>query len=101
MKRLSLAFCAALAACATTDPPDTEMAGARALVAQAASTAQEAPNEVAAARQRLDHAELAFQRGHYGHARLLAEEAEAEARLAISRAENVRMQRALREETSG
>jgi hypothetical protein len=100
VKPLSLALCAALAACATTEPPDAEMAQARAAVAQAAPLAQDAPHEFAAARVKLEHAETALQRGHHGHAQLLAEEAEADARLALAVAENARMQRALRQETS-
>ena len=100
MKRLPLAFCAALAACATTDPPEAEMAQARAALTQAAPAAQDAPHEFAAARMKLEHAETALQRGHYGHAQLLAEEAEADARVALAVSENARMQRVLSQETS-
>ena len=74
MKRIAFAFVAALAACATTDPPESEMAAAR--------------------------AELAMQRGHYGHAQILAQQAEADAKLAWTTAENARVQRALRDERS-
>ena len=99
MKRISLALFAALAACATTDPPESEMASARAMVAQARPVAEaDAQMELAAAQSKLTRAELAMQRGHYAHARLLAEQAEADARLAWTTAENTRAQRALREE---
>lgn len=99
MKRLSLALVAALAACATADPPESEMASARAMVAQARPLAQaDAPAELAQAQGKLFGAETAMQRGHHAHARLLAEQAEADARLAWASADNARAQRALREE---
>jgi len=84
----------ALAACATTDPPEREMGAARAMVAQARPlAAQEAPQQLAEAQTKLSRAELAMQRGHYEHARLLAQEAEADAKLAWTVAENARVQR--------
>jgi hypothetical protein len=100
VKRLWFVPFAVLAACATTDPPEAEMAAARAMVAQARPAAQQdAPAELAAAQGKLVHAETALQRGHYAHARILAEQAEADARLAWTVSENARLQRALREET--
>ena len=42
-----------------------------------------------------------MQRGHYEHARLLAEQAEADARLAWTASENARVQRTLETERSG
>lgn len=102
MKRISLAFLAALAACAMTDPPESEMAAARAMVAQARpAAAAEAPQELAAAEGKLARAESAMQRGHYEHARLLAEQAEADARLAWAASETARVQRAAQEERTG
>ena len=96
MKRMPLLFLCALAACATTDPPETEMAQARAMLSQARPVAQQdAPGELSAAQAKLERAERAMQRGHYEHARLLAEQAEADARLAWVSSENVRVQRAL------
>jgi hypothetical protein len=96
-----LSAVAALAACATTDPPESEMAAARAMVAQARPVAQaEAPAQLATAQGTLQRAEAAFQRGHYEHARMLALEAEADAKLAWTAAESNRAQRELQEERS-
>jgi hypothetical protein len=101
MKRLSLFFLP-LAACATTEPPVSEMAAAREMVAQArAIAAQDAPQDLATAQSKLAHAEAAMQREHYEHARLLAQQAEADAKLAWTNAEKLQAQRALREERSG
>ena len=101
MIRIALIFGAALAACATTDPPESEMAAARAMVAQARPVAEaDAPQELSAAQAKLARAELAMQRGHYGHAQILAQQAEADAKLAWTTAENIRVQRALQSERS-
>lgn len=84
----------ALAACATTDPPEREMGAARAMVSQARPIAgNDAPQELAEAQLKLSRAEAAMQRGHYEHARILAQQAEADAKLAWTVAENVRVQR--------
>jgi len=99
VNRIALIFVAALAACATTDPPESTMASARTMVAQARPVAQQnAPAELAVAQDKLARAETAMQRGHYEHARMLAEEAEADARLAWITSERVRTERALQEE---
>ncbi len=101
MKRLALFFLP-LAACAMTEPPVSEMAAAREMVAQArAIAAQDAPQDLATAQSKLAHAEAAMQREHYEHARLLAQQAEADAKLAWTNAEKLQAQRALREERSG
>ncbi len=101
MKRIAF-FLLPLAACATTEPPVSEMTAAREMVAQArAIAAQDAPNDLATAQSKLAHAEAAMQRGHYEHARLLAQQAEADAKLAWTNAEKLQAQRALREERSG
>ena len=82
MKRLALFFLP-LAACATTEPPVSEMAAAREMVAQArAIAAQDAPQDLATAQSKLAHAE-------------------ADAKLAWTNAEKLQAQRALREERSG
>jgi hypothetical protein len=101
VNRIAVLLAAGLAACATTDPPESEMAAARAMVAQARAAAQaDAPREVAAAEGNLARAETAMQRGHYGHAQILARQAEADARLAYATSESARMQRTLGEERS-
>jgi septal ring factor EnvC (AmiA/AmiB activator) len=97
MKRLALFFLP-LAACATTEPPVSEMAAAREMVAQARA---DAPQDLATAQSKLAHAEAAMQREQYEHARLLAQQAEADAKLAWTNAEKLQAQRALREERSG
>jgi cellobiose-specific phosphotransferase system component IIA len=92
----------ALAACATTDPPEREMGAARAMVSQARPVAdRDAPQELAQAQQKLARAEAAMQRGHYEHARILAEQAEADAKVAWTVAENVRVQRSAAEVQDG
>jgi hypothetical protein len=99
VKRLSPLLLVALAACATTDPPEAEMTAARAMVAQARPAGQTAaPMELAQAEGKLARAEVAMQRGHNGQAKLLAEQAEADARLAWTISENARAQAALRQE---
>ena len=98
MKRLPIAFVAALEAGATTDPPESQMAAARAMVAHARLAQPPASAGLAAAQEKLARAESAMQRGHYGHARLLAEEAEADARLAWSASERAHMQDRLAQE---
>ena len=92
----------ALAACATTDRPEREMGAARAMVSQARPVAdRDAPREFADAQLKLARAEAALQRGHYEHARLLAQQAEADAKLAWTVAENVRVQRNAAEAQDG
>ena len=88
----------ALAACATTDPPEREMGAARAMVSQARPIAEkDAPQQLAEAQLKLARAEAAMQRKHYEHARILAQQAEADAKLAWTVAENARMQRTANE----
>ena len=81
MKRLALFFLP-LAACATTEPPVSEMAAAREMVAQArAIAAQDAPQDLATAQSNLGAPRAVIQREHYEHARLLAQQAEADTNL--------------------
>jgi len=84
----------ALAACATTEPPEREMGAARAMVSQARPVASaDAPQQLAEAQVKLGRAEAAMQTKHYDEARNLARQAETDAKLALSVAENVRAQR--------
>jgi len=93
MRKIVAFALTALAACAATPPPTDQVAAARAMVGQAQPVALEAPREFDTAQQKLARAEDAMQRGRYGDARHLAEEAEVDARLALATAENARAQR--------
>jgi hypothetical protein len=81
----------ALAACATTSPPGAELAAARAAIVQAEPAAwRHAPAELRLAQDKLARAEQAMARDEWREARRLAEQAEVDARLAGSIAENER-----------
>jgi hypothetical protein len=87
----------ALAACSTVPTPTSELAAARTAVAQASTqSVEDAGNVLVSARGKLARAEQALQRGDNLQARLYAEQAEADARLALATAENARAQRAAR-----
>ena len=97
MKKL-LWIAAALAGCASTPPPDAEMSAARAMVAQAQPAAsQYAPGELRAAQGKLERAEALYAREQFADARLLAEQAEVDAKLAWSLAQSERARRELAE----
>lgn len=84
----------ALAACATTDAPEREIGAARAMVSQARPlAAQDAPQQLAEAQLKLARAEAAMQGGRHEQARILAQQAEADAKLALSMADRARAQR--------
>jgi septal ring factor EnvC (AmiA/AmiB activator) len=101
MKRMAFVFLP-LAACAMPEPPVSEMTVAREMVAHArAIAAEDAPQDLATAQTKLAQAEAAMQREQYEQARLLAQQAEADAKLAWTNAEKLQAQRALREERSG
>ena len=90
-KKFMLAAALLAAACSTTPAPTSELAAARSAVLEAQSSAAlEAPTVVASAQDKLARAEGAMQRGEHLHARLFAEQAEADARLALATAENTR-----------
>ncbi|QJR13663.1 DUF4398 domain-containing protein [Usitatibacter palustris] len=90
MKILLLAGAAVLAVgCASSPPPNDSMAVARKGVDRAAGTpetVQWSPTELDTARAKLAMAESAMSRKDYDLARRLADEAEADARLAEARA---------------
>ena len=98
-------WCAALqafAGCASTLPPTEQLGAARAMVTQAQPLAvNDAPAELQVAQAKLASAEAAVQRGEYAAARRLAEEAEVDAKLAWTTAENARAQRAAAEVDRG
>jgi hypothetical protein len=90
------------AACATTPPPDAELARARALVSQATPEAtRHAPELLIRAREKLAAAEVAMAEERYEEARRAAEQAAVDARLAESAAEHERMRSALAEVNAG
>lgn len=93
-KNFLLAGALLAAACSTTPAPTSELAAARKAVAQAQSgAALQVPDVVASAQDKLARAEGAMQRGEHLHARLFAEQAEADAQLALAAAENARARR--------
>jgi ABC-type glycerol-3-phosphate transport system substrate-binding protein len=99
---LALVSAALLTACASTPPPNAELAVARAAVERATgSAAAEAPVELAAAREKITRANVAFAQEDYDVARRLATEAEADATLAEAQARSVRSTRALAEVRQG
>lgn len=91
-----------LAACASTPPPDAQLAVGRAAVERANGTAgQEAPSELALARDKMQRAQAAYADKDYTRARQLSEQATADANLAEAQARSVRSQRALTEVREG
>ena len=90
-----------LSACASTPPPSEELAVGRAAVERASASAADAPVTVAAARDKLDRANLAYAKKDYELARQLAQQAEADATLAEAQARSARSDRALVEVREG
>lgn len=92
---IAAALAAGLAACAGT-PPKEQMAVSRAAVDRVAGpAAAEAPVEVATARDKLARANAAMADRQYERARLLAQEAEADAAYADAQARATRSEAAL------
>jgi hypothetical protein len=93
---------AALGACATTPPPAAELAAARAAVSHAhGSASRHAPDQLVAAQAKLARAEAAMAQREYAEALRLAEQAEADAKLAQAMADSHRMRTALAEVNEG
>ncbi|MBP6251590.1 MAG: DUF4398 domain-containing protein [Rubrivivax sp.] len=91
-----------LSACASTPPPNAELAVGRAAVERAAGpAAADAPVEMAAARDKITRANAAFAKEDYALARRLATEAEADATLAEARSRSLRSTQALTEVREG
>jgi hypothetical protein len=92
----------ALGACASTPPPTEQLAAARAMVSQAQPVAsKDAPQELQSAQAKLARAEHAMERGDYMNARIFAEQADVDAKYALTLAENARAQRAAAEIATG
>ena len=101
-RRLSVLMLAAIAclatACSSIPAPREQMAVTKAAVERASGPAgPEAPVELSLARDKLERANLAMGRQDYLEARLLAEQAEADANLAEARARSIRAAQALQE----
>ena len=89
------ALSAVLSACSTIPRPDEQVDAARSAVAQARPAAGlDGAAELQTARTKLAGAEHAMQLGHYIDARILAEQAELDARYASALGENARQERA-------
>jgi hypothetical protein len=94
----AMALAATLAACSSIPRPTEQVEAARAAVAQAQPVAtRDGAPELKAAQAKLARAEDAMQRGSYTDARVLAEQAEVDARYAWTLAESARQQRAAAE----
>jgi hypothetical protein len=94
----AIALAVALAACSSTPPPKEQLDAARAAVAQAQPVAvRDGAGELKAAQLKLARAEDEMQRGENRNARILAEQAEVDAKYAWTLAENARLQRAAME----
>lgn len=96
--------CAALLlpGCASTPPPNEQLAVGKAAVERAnASAADDAPLLLASARSKITRANAASAAENHVLARQLAEQAEADATLAEAQARSLRSQRALAEVREG
>lgn len=101
--RLPLAGLAllALGACASPKPPTTEMALGQASVERATSSSPESAMEIASARDKIARAKVAMANEDYATARRLAQEADADARLAEAKARATRSDKELAEVREG
>ena len=91
-----------LGACAMSSEPNSEIRAAKAAVADVEPLAMRyAPHELQAAKDKLARAEAAMTRYDYVLARWLAEEAQADAKLAKSLAESERKRREVAEVDKG
>lgn len=92
-----------VAGCATVPPPREQIAVAKSAITDASSAgaARLAPTAYASAQSKLDLAQAAMRAGDYGRARMLAEDAEADAKVAAARARSDSAQRAADEVRAG
>ena len=90
--------CAAvvIAGCASIPPPKEQMAVSKSAIANAVSAGgnEYAPVEMRTAQEKMDRANRAMDKEDYENARWLAEEAQADARLAEKKAESAKAQKA-------
>ena len=92
------AVCAALVVggCASTPPPTEQMAVSNSAIANAVSAggAEYAPADMRGAQEKMNRADHAMHKKDYEDARMLAVEAQADARLAEKKAESAKAQKA-------
>jgi hypothetical protein len=90
--------CAAvvIAGCASIPPPTEQMAVSKSALANAVSAggSEYAPVEMRTAQEKMDRANRAMDKEDYENARWLAEEAQADARLAEKKAQSAKAQKA-------
>ena len=90
--------CAAvvIAGCASIPPPKEQMAVSKSAIANAvaAGGSEFAPVEMRAAQEKMDRANRAMEKEDYENARSLAEQAQADARLAEKKAQSAKAQKA-------
>lgn len=87
---------ALIAGCASVAPPTEQMAVSKSAIANAASAGgtEYAPVEMKAAQDKMDSANRAMAKEDYENARRLAEQAQADARLAEKKAQAAKAQKA-------
>jgi hypothetical protein len=85
-----------IAGCASAPPPTEQMAVSKAALANAVSAggSEYAPVEMRTAQEKMDRANRAMEREDYENARWLAEEAQADARLAEKKAQSAKAEKA-------
>ena len=86
----------AIAGCGSIPPPTEQMAVSKAALANAVSAGgnEYAPVEMRTAQEKMDRANRAMEKEDYENARWLAEEAQADARLAEKKAQSAKAQKA-------
>lgn len=99
----TVAGCVLIAACASAPAPTEQLAAGTAAYesARSAGAPQYAPSEFAVAQQKIEQAQMAMKNGDNERARRLAEEAEADARLANAKTSAARSQAAAAEVQQG
>ena len=87
---------AVIAGCAGTAPPKEQMAVSKSAIANAVSAggSEFAPIEMKTAQDKMDRAQRAMDKEDYENARWLAEQAQADARLAEKKAQSAKAQKA-------